>query len=246
MGGLFKLGGQIINIWGLGDVEDVFYILDGVQKSGFECYQQGIVFIELEMIKCIEVEKGLYLVFIGNGGFGGIVYMEIKDVLDLLCEGCDVGVMFKYGYYFNDQQKIYFGVVFGCSEDCCVDVLFYFNGCDGCDMKLVDNLLLLFIDYLINFKCLFNSVQDEKIGLFKFNLYFIEEYDLGFIYLCLKSLCWMLFFVSSYLILLSQWIIDCYGYELGLICLLVYCDIIDIIWIGKYNYYLLDNFWIDL
>lgn len=65
MGGSPKPGGQTTNIWGLGDAEDVPYTLDGAQKSGFERYQQGTVFIEPEMIKRIEVEKGPHSVFTG-------------------------------------------------------------------------------------------------------------------------------------------------------------------------------------
>lgn len=138
MGGSPKPGGQTTNIWGLGDAEDVPYTLDGAQKSGFERYQQGTVFIEPEMIKRIEVEKGPHSVFTGNGGFGGTVHMETKDAPDLLREGRDVGAMLKYGYHSNDQQKIYSGAVFGRSEDRRVDALLYLNGRDGRDMKLAD------------------------------------------------------------------------------------------------------------
>lgn len=66
MGGSAKPGGQTVNIWGLGDAEDVPFTLDGASKSGFERYQQGTVFIEPELIKRIEVEKGPYSVFTGN------------------------------------------------------------------------------------------------------------------------------------------------------------------------------------
>jgi hemoglobin/transferrin/lactoferrin receptor protein len=66
MGGSAKPGGQTLNIWGLGDAEDVPFTLDGATKSGFERYQQGTVFIEPELIKRIEVEKGPYSVFTGR------------------------------------------------------------------------------------------------------------------------------------------------------------------------------------
>ena len=116
MGGSAKPGGQTVNIWGLGDAEDVPFTLDGASKSGFERYQQGTVFIEPELIKRIEVEKGPYSVFTGNGGFGGTVHMETKDAPDLLEDGRDVGAMLKYGYHSNDQQKIYSGAVYGRTE----------------------------------------------------------------------------------------------------------------------------------
>lgn len=58
MGGSMKPGGQIINIRGMGEAEDVPMTVDGATKSGFERYQQGTIFIEPEMIKNVEVEKG--------------------------------------------------------------------------------------------------------------------------------------------------------------------------------------------
>lgn len=246
MGGSPKPGGQTTNIWGLGDAEDVPYTLDGAQKSGFERYQQGTVFIEPEMIKRIEVEKGPHSVFTGNGGFGGTVHMETKDAPDLLREGRDVGAMLKYGYHSNDQQKIYSGAVFGRSEDRRVDALLYLNGRDGRDMKLADNLPLSPTDYPINPKRLPNSAQDEKTGLFKLNLHPTEEHDLGFTYLRSKSSRWTPFSASSYPTPPSQWTIDRYGYELGLTRLLAHRDTTDTTWTGKYNYHPLDNPWIDL
>ena len=87
LGGSLKPGGQTINIWGLGDAEDVPMTVDGATKSGFERYQQGTIFIEPELIKRIEVEKGPHSVNTGNGGFGGTVHMETKDAPDLLQEG---------------------------------------------------------------------------------------------------------------------------------------------------------------
>ncbi len=78
MGGSPKPGGQTINIRGMGDAEDVPMTVDGATKSGFERYQQGTVFIEPELIKSIEVEKGPYSPFNGNGGFGGTVNMTTK------------------------------------------------------------------------------------------------------------------------------------------------------------------------
>ncbi len=74
MGGSMKPGGQTINIWGLGDAEDVPLTVDGANKSSFERYQQGTIFIEPELIKSIEVEKGPHSPETGNGGFGGTVH----------------------------------------------------------------------------------------------------------------------------------------------------------------------------
>ena len=81
--GSVRPGGQTLNIWGFGKVEDVKIIVDGAQK-GFQKYQQGSVFVEPELLKQVEVNKGPHDVKFGNGGFGGVVKMETKDAIDLL------------------------------------------------------------------------------------------------------------------------------------------------------------------
>ena len=81
--GSIRPGGQTLNIWGFGKVEDVKIIVDGAQK-GFQKYQQGSVFVEPELLKQVEVNKGPHDVKFGNGGFGGVVKMETKDAIDLL------------------------------------------------------------------------------------------------------------------------------------------------------------------
>ncbi|WP_347299591.1 Plug domain-containing protein, partial [Clostridium perfringens] len=57
MAGSPRPGGQSLNIWGMGDMEDVKVVLDGAPK-GFEKYRQGSVFIEPELLKKVEVDKG--------------------------------------------------------------------------------------------------------------------------------------------------------------------------------------------
>jgi len=142
MGGSSKPSGQTVNIWGLGDAEDVPFSLDGAVKSGFERYQQGTVFIEPELIARIEVEKGPYSVFSGNGGFGGTVNMQTKGAGDLLSEGRHIGSMLKFGYHSNDQQKIYSGAVYGRLPDDLADGLLYVTTRDGRDMKLAGHVQL--------------------------------------------------------------------------------------------------------
>ena len=75
LGGSLKPGGQTINIWGMGEAEDIQMTVDGATKSGFERYMQGTIFIEPELIKRLEVEKGPHDIHTGNGGFAGAVHM---------------------------------------------------------------------------------------------------------------------------------------------------------------------------
>ena len=79
-------------------------ILDGVPK-GFEKYRQGSIFIEPELIKQIEVNKGAHTSLYGNGGFGGVITVETKDAQDLLEGGENVGAMLKYSRHSNNGGK---------------------------------------------------------------------------------------------------------------------------------------------
>ncbi|WP_431482336.1 TonB-dependent receptor [Pseudomonas solani] len=130
-------GGQTLNIWGMGDVEDVKVILDGAPK-GFEKYRQGSVFIEPELIKNVEVDKGPHSTLYGNGGFGGVIKVDTKDPADLLQDGENVGAFLKYGYHTNDRQEIYSGAVYGQTTDKMLDGLLFLTGRDGDNIKRPD------------------------------------------------------------------------------------------------------------
>ncbi len=115
LNGSWRPGGQSLNIWGFGDVEDVRVQLDGANK-GFEKYRQGSIFIEPELIKRITVDKGAHSVRYGNGGFGGTILVESKDASDLLRPGERLGGLVKLGYASNDGQRISSGSVFTRAE----------------------------------------------------------------------------------------------------------------------------------
>ncbi|WP_193453038.1 TonB-dependent receptor [Pseudomonas nitroreducens] len=246
MGGSPKPGGQTVNIWGLGDAEDVPFTLDGAPKSGFERYQQGTVFIEPELIKRIEVEKGPHSVYNGNGGFGGTVHMETKDAPDLLRDDQNVGAMLKYGYHSNDQQKIYSGAVYGRTEDRKVDALAYVTARDGRDIKLAGHIPDPNNNYPINPSRLPNSAQDLDAGLFKLNLHPNLDNDISLAYSRSHSTRWTPFSSASYPTPPTQSSIDRYGYEAALKRLLAHRDTTDTTWSGKYEYHPIDNPLIDL
>ena len=244
MGGSSKQGGQTVNIWGLGDAEDVPFSLDGASKSGFERYQQGTVFIEPELIKRIEVEKGPYSVFTGNGGFGGTVHMETKDAPDLLEKGRDLGAMLKYGYHSNDQQKLYSGAVYGRSEDARFDGLAYQTTRDGRDMKLAGNIQLE-PEYEYPQRYPFT---DKKLdgALLKGNFRPNDEHSFGLTFMRSRSDEFVPFSAASFL-LPSKYSIDRYGsLEAAMRRLMADREVTDTTWAGRYRYQPLDNPWIDL
>ena len=245
-GGSLKPGGQTINIRGFGDAEDVPLTVDGATKSGFERYQQGTVFIEPELIKSIEVEKGPNSPFTGNGGFGGTVNMTTKDAPDLLKDGRNSGAMLKYGYSSNDHEQVYSSAVYGRTDDGRFDALAYLTQRDGDDMKVAAKLPNENNQYPINPQRLPNSAQNVDGKLFKVNAHFTEEHAVGLSYSRSHSNRWTPFSAASYPTPPTQANIDRYGYEAALKRFLAHRDTVDTTWSGKYEYTPVDNPLVDL
>lgn len=246
MGGSSLPGGQTINIWGMGDAEDVPLTVDGATKSGFERYQQGSVFIEPELIKRIEVEKGPHSPFTGNGGFGGSVHMVTKDAPDLLQEGRNSGAMVKYGYSSNDHQQIYTGAVFGRTDDGRADALVYLTKRDGADLKLASSLPDERNQYPINPKRLPDSAQDLKGGLFKLNFQLTEEHALNLSYSRSHNERMTRYSSTAYAIPPTQANINRYGYRDAARRFLADRETIDTTWSAKYKFQPVDNPLVDL
>ncbi len=122
LSGSSRPGGQTLNMWGFGAVEDVKVILDGAPK-GFEKYRQGSVFIEPELIRRIVVDKGPHTSLYSNGGFGGTIRIDTKDAADLLRPGEQLGALIKGGYHSNDKQSLGSASLFAASEDRSIDLL---------------------------------------------------------------------------------------------------------------------------
>ena len=246
MGGSAKPGGQTINIWGLGDAEDVPMTVDGATKSGFERYQQGTIFIEPELIKHIEVEKGPHSVKTGNGGFGGSVNMTTKDASDLLQDGRNSGAMLKYGYASNDHQQVYSSALFGRSDDGRFDGLAYLTKRDGDDMKLAGNIPDPTGRYPINPTRLPNSALDLEGALLKGNVHFTEAHSLGVSWSRSESERWAPFSSTAYPTPPTAADIRRYGYDAALKRFLANRRTVDSTWSTTYTYQPLDNRLVDL
>ncbi len=135
--GSVRPGGQTLNIWGFGKVEDVKIIVDGAQK-GFQKYQQGSIFVEPELLKQVEVNKGPHDVKFGNGGFGGVIKMETKDAIDLLDPNQYLGALIKYSFHSNNHQNMVTGAVYGRTQDDMFDGLIYYTNRDSGNFKRPD------------------------------------------------------------------------------------------------------------
>ena len=246
LGGSLKPGGQTINIWGFGEAEDVPMTVDGATKSGFERYKQGTIFIEPELIKSIEVEKGPHDVRTGNGGFGGVVHMETKDAPDLLEDGKNAGAMLKYGYSSNDHQQVYTGAAYGRSEDGRADALVYYTKRDGGDMKLAGHMPNPDNVYPVNPKRLPNTAQDMDAQLLKLNLHLNDEHSVGLSYSRSNNYLWVPFSAVSYPAPPNKDTINKIGYDAATRKYLSNRSTVDTTWSGKYAYQPLDNPLIDL
>ena len=111
LGGV-RIQGQGIAIRGFARQTDVRIIMDGAQKN-FERYDQGTVFIEPELLKSVEIEKGATSIKYGNGGFGGTIKMETKDAADMLREGESWGLWSKTGYQTANKGWVQSGAIYG-------------------------------------------------------------------------------------------------------------------------------------
>ncbi|MDX7990003.1 TonB-dependent hemoglobin/transferrin/lactoferrin family receptor [Xenorhabdus littoralis] len=137
MSGSPRPGGQTLNIWGMGANEDVKITLDDSPK-GFQKYRQGSIFIEPELIKRIDVDKGPHNLLNGNGGFGGSVKVVTKDANDLLRPDENWGGLIKQSYHTNNRQWINSGALFGRDPDGFADGLLYVSKRDGHNIKRPD------------------------------------------------------------------------------------------------------------
>ncbi|WP_434527135.1 TonB-dependent hemoglobin/transferrin/lactoferrin family receptor [Photorhabdus asymbiotica] len=165
MSGSPRPGGQTLNIWGMGDTEDVKVTLDDAPK-GFEKYLQGSIFIEPELIKRVDVDKGPHNLLDGNGGFGGTVKVVTKDASDLLRPGEDFGGLLKYSYHTNDRQHIYSSAIYGRTIEGFADGLLYMSKRDGGNIKRPDGTRFAF------------SKSDQASYLLKTNFYLNDTHTL--------------------------------------------------------------------
>lgn len=114
LGGV-RLQGQGITIRGFGRQSDIRVILDGAPKN-FEQYDQGSIFIEPELLKSVEIEKGATSVKYGNGGFGGTIKMETRSAADMLRDGENWGAWLKTGYQSANRGLTESAAVYGRSN----------------------------------------------------------------------------------------------------------------------------------
>ncbi|WP_430433725.1 TonB-dependent receptor domain-containing protein [Methyloversatilis sp.] len=107
-----RASGMKFNLRGFSDNEDVLFKIDGAVK-GFEKYRFGSgVFIEPELLKAIEIERGPSLKS-GSGALGGTISATTKSAADYLRPGERFGSQIKYGYNANSSERLRMVTVYG-------------------------------------------------------------------------------------------------------------------------------------
>lgn len=162
LAGTARPNGQTLNVWGFNKVQDVKVILDGVPK-GFEKYRQGSIFVEPELIKQLEVNKGPHTSLYGNGGFGGVVAIDTKDAKDMLQEGSNVGAFVKYARHSNNSENDATVAVYGRTDDGRYDALAYTTKRKSGDLEKPDGKPFRF------------SAVDTPSSLLKLNVRLTDE-----------------------------------------------------------------------
>lgn len=124
--------GMTFNIRGYSDTEDVRIELDGVTK-GFEKYRFGGTFIEPELLKAIEVQRGAQIE--SPGALGGTVRATTRDARDLLRPGQTWGARAKLGWASNNHEQHRFATAYGRPSEQ-TDVVLGISQRDGDNLKL--------------------------------------------------------------------------------------------------------------
>jgi hemoglobin/transferrin/lactoferrin receptor protein len=116
--------GMTFNIRGYGDNEDVMVKVDGVPK-GFEKYRMGGTFIEPELLKSIEVQRGPQISS-GSGSLGGTVIASTKNAEDFLKPGQKYGGKVKFGYGNNNDEYSRSYLIYGRPDER-LDILYNYS-----------------------------------------------------------------------------------------------------------------------
>ena len=127
--------GMTFNVRGYTDNEDVAVKVDGVSK-GFEKYRMGGTFIEPELLKSIEVQRGPQITS-GAGSLGGTIIATTKDASDLLKPGQKYGMRAKFGYANNNDEYSRSYMVYGRPDER-VDILYNYSNRQSNDITLAD------------------------------------------------------------------------------------------------------------
>jgi hemoglobin/transferrin/lactoferrin receptor protein len=171
--------GMTFNIRGYGDNEDVMVKVDGVPK-GFEKYRMGGTFIEPELLKSIEVQRGPQITS-GSGSLGGTVNATTKNAEDFLKPGQKYGGKIKFGYGNNSDEYSRSYLLYARPDER-VDILYNYSNRQSNNMTLgdgtkLDNSAIESISHLLKVSLFPTEDLQLVTSIVKFDDTGLQPYD---------------------------------------------------------------------
>lgn len=171
--------GMTFNIRGYGDNEDVMVKVDGVPK-GFEKYRMGGTFIEPELLKSVEVQRGPQITS-GSGSLGGTVNATTKNAEDFLKPGQKYGGKAKFGYGNNSDEYSRSYLLYARPDER-VDILYNYSNRQSNNMTLGDgtkleNSAIESISHLLKVSLFPTDDLQLVTSIVKFNDTGLQPYD---------------------------------------------------------------------
>lgn len=159
-----RASGMTFSIRGYSDNEDVMVKVDGAPK-GFEKYRMGGTFVEPELLKSIEIQRGPQITS-GSGSLGGTIIAQTKNAADFLKPGQHVGAKAKFGYGNNNDEYTRSYMVFTRPDER-IDILYNYSNRQSNNITLADGTKL-------------DSSAIESISqLLKFSIFPIDDLELS-------------------------------------------------------------------
>lgn len=171
--------GMSFSIRGYADNEDVMVKVDGVPK-GFEKYRMGGTFIEPELLKSIEVQRGPQITS-GSGALGGTILATTKSAEDFLKPGQHYGGKVKFGYSNNNDEYARSYLVYARPEER-VDLLYHYSNRQSNNLTLadgskLDNSAIESISHLLKVSLLPTEDLQLVTSVVKFEDSGLQQYD---------------------------------------------------------------------
>ena len=94
--------GQTISIRGFDD-EAIITLIDG-RRQNFESAHDGRFYLNMDLLKSVEIVKGSSSALYGGGAIGGVVAFETKDAADFLAPGENFGSTLSFGYRSGNSE----------------------------------------------------------------------------------------------------------------------------------------------
>jgi hemoglobin/transferrin/lactoferrin receptor protein len=134
-----RASGMTFSIRGFADGEDVMVKVDGAPKA-FEKYRMGGTFIEPELLRSIEIQRGPQIGS-GSGALGGTIIAQTKNAADLLRPGQTVGAKAKFGYGNNNDEYSRSYMLYARPHER-VDILYNYSNRQSNNITLADKTKL--------------------------------------------------------------------------------------------------------